>query len=160
MSNPPAEVVPTIAAAKCLIGDECGAAIKMLVDNATRAGVVAPVVRASISGLGVLAASRSEAAMDALVALGGRGGNVRRQAALAFAESAVRSPDYALGWLDGASTASRDAAIDLLKEGFEDLEEDFGEEMFFAATRASYWKADEKSATRTLAALLIQKLEF
>ena len=52
------------------------------------------------------------------------------------------------------------ADIELLKTGFDDLEEDFAEEQFFAATRASYWKSPEGSAGRTLAATVIQKLEF
>jgi hypothetical protein len=47
-----------------------------------------------------------------------------------------------------------------MKVGFEDLEEDFGKEQFFAAARASYWAAAEGSAGRTLAATLIQTLDF
>src|SRR5688500_9485292 len=31
-----------------------------------------------------------------------------------------------------------------LKDGFDDLEEDFGEEQVFAAARAAYWKAGEE----------------
>ena len=56
--------------------------------------------------------------------------------------------------------ASREAVITLLKDGFDDLEEDFGEEQFFAATRAAYWQAADGSATRSLSSLLIQRLEF
>ena len=69
-------------------------------------------------------------------------------------------PDFILGWLDRLPPASRETAITLLKDGFDDLEEDFGEEQFFAAARAAYWKAGEGSATRSLTSLLIQRLEF
>ena len=48
----------------------------------------------------------------------------------------------------------------LLKDGFDDLEEDFAEEQFFAAVRAAYWKAADGSDSRSLASLLIQRLEF
>jgi len=42
------------------------------------------------------------------------------------------------------------------------LEEDFAEEQFFAAARAAYWKADERSTVtaRTVVATLIDRLEF
>jgi hypothetical protein len=92
--------------------------------------------------------------------LGGRGGGLRDAAALGFGTAAVRNPAHVIGWLDAAPVAMRDAAIELLKVGFEDLEEDFGEEQFYAAARASYWGAAEGSASRNLAASLIQKLEF
>ena len=59
-----------------------------------------------------------------------------------------------------APQKNREAAITLLKDGFDDLEEDFGEEQFFAAARATYWKAADGSETRALSSLLIQRLEF
>jgi hypothetical protein len=48
----------------------------------------------------------------------------------------------------------------MLKDGFDSLEEDFDEEQFFAAVRAGYWRAGDGSEGRTLAATLIQRLEF
>jgi hypothetical protein len=47
-----------------------------------------------------------------------------------------------------------------MQEGFESLEEDFAEEQFFAAARAAYWAAPEASPARTVAATLIDELEF
>jgi HEAT repeat protein len=157
--KPAPEVVPTIRAAECLIGEACAAAIKVFQADAARAGAPPAAVRSSVNALAVLATAGHKDATDALVALGSQP-NLRAQAALAFAAAAVRSPSHVLGWLDATPVARRDAAMELLKEGFEDLEEDLGEETFFAATRATYWKADETSPTRTLAAALIQKLEF
>ena len=40
-------------------------------------------------------------------------------------------------------------SIELLRDGFESLEEDFAEEQFFATIRAAYWKEAEGSSTRT-----------
>ena len=65
-----------------------------------------------------------------------------------------------IAWLVDAPDVLRTAAVDLLREGFESLEEDFAEEQFFGAARAAYWKAPEGSAGRTITAALIEKLEF
>jgi hypothetical protein len=65
-----------------------------------------------------------------------------------------------IAWLDRASPQARETAIGLLKDGFDGLEEDFGEEQFFAAARAAYWKAADGSDARSLASLLIQRLDF
>ena len=85
---------------------------------------------------------------------------VRDQAAIGLGTVAVMNPDSMIAWLDRASPQSREAAIVLLKDGFDDLEEDFAEEQFFAAARAAYWKAADGSDSRSLASLLIQRLEF
>ena len=53
-----------------------------------------------------------------------------------------------------------DAAIELIAEGFDMLEEDYEEESFFVAVRRGYWQAAESSATRTVGQALIEKLEF
>jgi len=156
--KPATDVVPTVRAAQCLMGEGCDAAVKTF-QAETRAGGASPVVRSSVNALGILATAGNKAATDALVALGSQPA-LRAQAALTFAAAAVRAPSHVLSWFDATPATSRDGAVELLREGFEDLEEDLGEEMFFAATRATYWKADEKSPTRTLAATLIEKLEF
>ena len=98
--------------------------------------------------------------MGALMTLAERGGVLRDQSAIGVGTVAVMNPDFVFGWLDRMPQASREAAITLLKDGFDDLEEDFGEELFFAAMRAAYWKAADGSATRSLSSLLIQRLEF
>ena len=156
--KPAPDVVPTVRAAQCLMGEGCDAAVKTF-QAETRAGAASPVVRSSVNALGILTTAGNKAATDALVALGSQPA-LRAQAALTFAAAAVRAPGHVLNWLEATPPSSRDGAVELLKEGFEDLEEDLGEEMFFAATRATYWKADDKSPTRTLTATLIEKLEF
>jgi hypothetical protein len=158
--SPAPGLVLTIRAAQCMAGEQCDATIKTIVESVTTPSVAAAVLRAGLSGLTAIAASGNQAAMAALVNLGGRGGVVRDQAAIGLGTVAVTDPDFMIAWLDRASQPSRDAAIALLKDGFDDLEEDFGEEQFFAAARAIYWKAADGSDTRSLASLLIQRLEF
>lgn len=150
----------TLRAAQCMAGEQCETALKTITEAVTAPTVSAAVVRAGISGLMAVAASGHQPATGALVTLAERGGVVRDQAAIGLATVAVLDPDYLIGWLDGAPQKPREAAIDLLKDGFDDLEEDFGEELFFAAARAAYWKAAEGSDTRSLSSLLIQRLEF
>jgi hypothetical protein len=110
--------------------------------------------------LTAIAAGGNEVAMDTLVTIGARGGVLRDQSAIGLGTVAVMNPEFMLRWLDRTPQASRDAVITLLKDGFDDLEEDFGEEQFFAATRAAYWAAAEGSAARSLSSQLIQRLEF
>ena len=56
--------------------------------------------------------------------------------------------------------AIREPAIELLREAFDMLEEDFDEERFFATVRRAYWQAPADSPARRVADTLIQKLEF
>lgn len=112
-------------------------------------------------------------ATDALVAIADRGiGNAREAlyvkvapthrdvAALGLAKLAVRQPADLIAGLAQAAEGERALVIDLLREGFERLEEDFAEEQFYAAARAAYWSATDGSATRTVAAALIDRLDF
>ena len=54
----------------------------------------------------------------------------------------------------------RDAAIELLAEGFDMLEEDLEKERFFAAARRAYWDAADGSPRRALMQALIAQLDF
>ena len=160
-SEPPtAALALTLRAAQCMGGEACDAALKAIVDAVTAPAASAAVIRAGISGLTAVAGIGNQPATVALVNLAERGGVVRDQTAIGLATVAVLDPDHVIAWLDRAPQKSRQAAIDLLKDGFDDLEEDFGEELFFAAVRATYWKAADGSDTRSLASLLIQRLDF
>jgi len=160
IASPAADQALTIRGAQCLVGQRCDATIKMLAEAAGAANASPAIVRTAVTALAAIAAARNDAASAALVGLAGRGPGVRDQAGLGLAIVAVRNPDQVIGWLDMAPANLRTPAIELLKEGFEDLEEDFGEEQFFAAARAAYWKAGEGTSSRTLAATLIQTLDF
>src|SRR5687768_15370832 len=160
-AEPPSQALAlTLDAAQCLSGEGCDAAIKTIVAAVTAPSAGAAVIRAGVSALTAVAAAGNQTATAALVTTAERGGVLRDQSAIGIATVAVMDPDFILGWLDRLPPASRETAITLLKDGFDDLEEDFGEEQFFAAARAAYWKAGEGSATRSLTSLLIQRLEF
>jgi len=160
IKNPPATLVPTVRAAQCLAGDPCDPIVKTLLDGASAPGASSGLVRATVTGLSAIAANGNAAAVGALLTLAGRGGGLRDESALGFGAAAVRNPGHMLAWLDAAQPDVREAAIELLKQGFDDLEEEFGEEQFFAETRAYYWKVPEGASGRTVAANLIQRLEF
>jgi HEAT repeat protein len=160
-SEPPtAALALTLRAAQCMAGEACDAALKAIVDAVTAPAASAAIIRAGISGLTAVAGIGNQPATVALVNLAERGGVIRDQAAIGLATVAVLNPDHVIAWLDRAPQKSRQAPVDLLKDGFDDLEEDFGEELFFAAVRATYWKAADGSDTRSLASLLIQRLDF
>jgi HEAT repeat protein len=159
LATPPRDVALTLRAAECLMGERCAEHVKALAEAAS-AATSASTLRAATDALAAVAAGGEASAMAALVALGARGGAYRERAAVALAVAAARNPDTTLGWLDRASPGERSQAIEQLREGFELLEEDYAEEQFYAAARATFWRAPEGSATRELMAALIQRLEF
>ncbi len=158
--SPTPAMALTVRAAQCIAGEACDAAIASIVAAVTESSASAAVVRGGASALTAIAASGNQSAVAALVTLGDRGGVLRDQAAIGLGTVAVMDPESMIAWLDRAAQKQRAVAVDLLKDGFDDLEEDFGEEQFFAAARATYWKAADGSDTRSLASLLIQRLEF
>ena len=78
--------------------------------------------------------------------------------ALALASAAVANPEASLAALGRAVEPK--AALMLMRDGFDMLEEDFAEEGFYVTIRRAYWAAKEESATRATAQEIIQKLEF
>jgi HEAT repeat protein len=160
ISSPSADVALTLRAARCLLGEDCDAQVNALSEAALAPRATQGAVRSAIAGLAAIAATGHEGATGALVALAARGGAVREEAAVAFATVAIRRPDHMLAWLAMTPPDVRPNAVALVKDGFESLEEDFGEEQFFAATRAAYWKVPETAPIRPLMASLIESLEF
>jgi hypothetical protein len=158
--SPPPALALTIQAARCLAGEPCEPYVAKIVEAVAVPGAPAAVIRAGMSGLTAIAARGNQSVTAALVATADRSGVLRDQAAIGLATVAVTDPDFVIAWLDKLPERSRESAMSLLKDGFDDLEEDFGEEQFFAAARATYWKAADGSDTRSLASVLIQRLEF
>lgn len=150
----------SIRAAQCIAGERCDTAVQGIVTAVSQESATAAVVRAGLSGLTAMAAAGNDASTAAIVTLGDRGGVIRDRAAIGLGTVAVMNARHLIDWFGSVVPATRDAAIVLLKDGFDDLEEDFGEEQFFATTRAAYWSAADGSSTRALASLLIQRLEF
>lgn len=161
LMNVPQAVIPALQAAQCLLGDNCEERISWLIQAAHSSGARPETARAAVAALGAVASQGNSAAVDALIGLErDEAGRLRRDVAFALSAVALRRPDDIILMLGRASDDVRARAIALLREGFESLEEDFAEEQFFAAARAVYWSAAEGSATRTLMATLIDRLEF
>jgi HEAT repeat protein len=161
IAKPSADVALAIRAARCLLGEGCPEHIATLSDAVRSSESRDEVVRAAAAGLSAIARAGHNPAIAALVTAGaGKDDRVREEAALALAAVALGDPSRMLSWLDQTSDSERSSAIELLHDGFDMLQEDLAEEGFFAAARAEYWKAADGSAMRTVAATLIQKLEF
>ena len=161
----PADVRLAIRAAQCLAGGDlaggtCDGHLKALIEAATASTASPATVRAAVSAVSAMAVDGRTAPLSALSGLASRPAGIRNAAAAALAAAAVRRPEPAIAWLRGLPDAERAAAITMLKDGFASLDEDFAEEQFFAAVRASYWSAAENSPARALSVTLIQELEF
>jgi HEAT repeat protein len=158
----PRETQPTIAAAICLIGINCEAHVPYLIETLRFANQNAgyqELLRNTVSALVALANSGNAQALAALLEVGESAVDPpRAPMALGIATIAVRNAPLMLSFLEGHKNV--DAAIGLIAEGFDMLEEDYEEENFFAVVRRGYWQAAESSATRRVGQSLIDKLEF
>jgi HEAT repeat protein len=160
ITTPSAALTPVLQATQCMLGSMCEARVEWLITAAGSVAARPEAVRGAIAALGALA-QQDAAARAALMKLAQRAPErLRSEIALALSGVALRQPDAVIAWLASAADDERTRAVDLLREGFESLEEDFAEEQFFAAARAGYWNAADGSAARTIAAALIDKLEF
>jgi HEAT repeat protein len=158
----PRESQPSIAAAICLLGVNCASHKPYIVESlafSIKNLGFQELVRSSASALAVLAVAGHE---DALVELIKQGTPTRDpvRAPIALAIGTVALRNTALTTKVLADAAVRDAGIDLLREAFDMLEEDFEEERFFATVRRGYWQAAAGSPARVTADALIKKLEF
>ena len=158
----PREVQPAVAAAICLLGSNCdmhrGYLVK-IVAFADRIPGYQALLRGAAAGLAALAERGDRDALSALIDAGiPAQETARAPVALALAGVAVKSPAALLAAFEGRP--DRSAAVELLRDGFDMLEEDFAEEGFYVTIRRAYWAAAEGSATRATAQEIIQKLEF
>jgi HEAT repeat protein len=158
----PRETQPAVAAAICLLGSNCdvhrGYLVKILAFTDKIPGYQ-ELLRGAAAGLAALAERGDGEALSALVDAGiPAQDTTRAPIALALASVAVRSPPALLAAFD--TRTDRTAAVELLRDGFDMLEEDFAEEGFYVTIRRAYWAAKEGSATRATAQEIIQKLEF
>jgi HEAT repeat protein len=155
--------LPALAAAICMLGVNCEGNRKYLDDSLKFAAShdgYQPLVRASAHALGALAARGDQAAFTSIFDNGiGANDQSRGTIALALGGAAVRQPAALLTALASRST-DQAAAIELLRDAFDMLEEDFAEEMFYVEVRRAYWTAADGSPARRLAEAVLQKLEF
>jgi HEAT repeat protein len=158
----PREYQPSIAVAICLLGVNCDShepfVVKSLRFSIANLGFQ-PLVRSSASALAVLAVSGRQDAATELITQGAPTRDpIRAPIALAFGTVALRNTALVLKLLEREPL--RGPAIELLREAFDMLEEDFEEERFFATVRRAYWQAPAGSPARTVADTLVKKLEF
>lgn len=155
-------VQPVIAASICLLGSNCDAHQRYLVESlrfAISTIGYQELLRSAAKGLAALAIAGREDAAATLIELGAPTRDPARAAiALAMGSVALRNTPLMMKVLEEQTELK--PGIDLLGEAFDMLEEDFEEERFFVTVRRAYWKAPEGSATRKVANALIQKLEF
>lgn len=158
----PRHVQPSIAAAICLIGVNCASHLGYLSESLKFAIATAgfqELLRSAASGLAAVAATGNEDALRTLIDLGAPTRDPARAAiALAIGTVALRNTALTLKVLESAP--NQEAAIALLHEAFDMLEEDYIEERFFVTVRRGYWQAPAGSPGRRAAEALIRKLEF
>jgi HEAT repeat protein len=158
----PREIQPSIAAAICLLGVNCDVHVPYLIETlrfADQNPGYQELLRNTVAGLVALANSGNVQALTALFEVGIVAVDPpRAPMALGAATVAIRNTPLMLSFLESSKNA--EAAINLIAEGFDMLEEDYEEESFFATVRRGYWQAPESSPTRRIGQVLIDTLEF
>jgi hypothetical protein len=153
---------PSIAAAICLLGVNCGSHEGYLIETLKFADQnvgYQDLLRGAAAGLGALALHGRVESANALFQIGIPSRDpTRAPVALALATIALRNTALMLPVLE--KHPNRTEAIALMAEGFDMLEEDLDKERFFARTRRSYWESKEESPTRNLMQTLIGQLDF
>ena len=158
----PRAMQPTIAAAICLLGVNC-ASHENYLSQTLRFADTNPgfqeLLRGAAGGLGALAVAGQASAATTLFEVGIPSRDpTRAPVALAVATIALRNTPIMLTTLESHPT--RPAALALMAEGFDMLEEDLDKERFFAFVRRTYWQSPEGSKTRDLMQTLIGELAF
>lgn len=153
---------PTVAAAICLLGVNCGSHLgylqKVLTFAEDNQGYQ-DLVRAASFGLDAVAAQGNAEALQLLFAAGIPAEDpMRAPLALSVAKVALRNTPLLLRSLQEVTEQPK--ALALLAEGFDMLQEDLEEEQFFVAVRREYWAAGDGTPLRRLAEQLIGKLDF
>jgi HEAT repeat protein len=153
---------PSIAAAICLLGINCGSHESFVIDTMHFAAAnigYQDLLRAASHALGVLAEAGRSDALTALIESGIPARDpARSPIALAFGTVALRNMPFVIKAL-GTRSDLKDACL-LLRDAFDMLEEDYAEERFFATVRRTYWQGAQGTPDRKVADALIQTLEF
>ena len=157
----PAGVQPTIAAALCLLGADCNVHEPQVRDTLTKAIAEGqqPIVRGASHAMAMLAIANRPGALSGLFDRGVAAADPARAAiALSTGLVALRNAGAVLDVLE--ARADQEAAIELLRDAFDMLSEDFEEECFYMDVRRAYWAAAPGSARQKVAEALIRILEF
>jgi len=158
----PRESQPAVAAAICLLGVNCESHQAYLTDT-LRFSIATTgfqgLLRASAAGLASLGQSGREAAAVELIRQGAPTTDPARAAIiLSLGTVALRNTPVMLKVLQ--TPGMLEPGVDMLREAFDMLEEDFEEERFFVSVRRAYWQAAAGSPARAVCEALIRQLEF
>ncbi|GMV20264.1 MAG: hypothetical protein AMXMBFR57_02130 [Acidimicrobiia bacterium] len=158
----PRDAQPALAAATCMITRDCDAHQDYLQKTLAFAASdtqYQPLLRSAGFALAALGAHGSTQALTALLDVAEPAVDPARAAlALAVGHVVLRNPLVLLETLEGRK--DRRAAIAVVQDAFDMLNEDFDEERFFVEVRRAYWAAPEGSARRAVAQALIDTLEL
>jgi HEAT repeat protein len=159
----PRQTQPSVAAAICLLGVNCGSHEGYLINTLKFSDQnigFQELLRSAAAGLGALAVAGRVESAEALIQIGIPSRDpTRAPVALALATVALRNTPLTLKLLE-SHNADRAQAIALIAEGFDMLEEDLDKERFFALVRRTYWESPENSPRRGLMQNLIGTLDF
>ena len=159
----PRQTQPSVAAAICLLGVNCGSHEGYLISTLKFSDQnigFQELLRSAAAGLGALAVAGRVESAEALIQIGIPSRDpTRAPVALALATVALRNTPLTLKLLESRN-ADRAQAIALIAEGFDMLEEDLDKERFFALVRRTYWESPESSPRRGLMQNLIGTLDF
>ncbi len=155
-------IQPALAAAICLHGVNCESHQRYLEEtlrfSADTEGFQG-LLRGAAAGLGALALRGNAAGLTTLFQVGVPARDpARSPIALAIGLVALRSTDILVSVLE--TEPDREAALLLVRDAFDMLNEDFEEERFFVAVRRTFWESPDGSARRAVAEQLLQTLEF
>jgi HEAT repeat protein len=159
----PRQAQPSIATAICLLDVNCSSHENYLVEvlkfTEKNTGYQ-ELLRAAAAGLGALGVAGHQEAAESLIEIGipAKEDFLRAPIALALGTVALRNTPLMMTLLE--RYPDRDAAMSLLAEGFDMLEEDLDKERFFALARRTYWEAPSESPRRAFMQSLIGKLDF
>ena len=158
----PRTLQPSIAAAICLLGSNCSSHQGFIADTLKFAAAhtgFQPLLRSAAGGLAALAIAGNKDSAQLLIERGVQARDPERAPiALALGTIALRNAPLLLTVLEAQTEL--DGAVELLRDAFDMLEEDFEEERFFALVRRTYWQAAKEPATRRVTETLIRRLEF
>ena len=158
----PRESQPVVAAAICLLGVNCATHLSYIAETArfvVEQPGFQPLLRSATAGLAAVGSAGNAEALNILLDEGAPSRDpARAPMALGLGTIALRNPTVLLSVLE--KRRDIEAAVLLLRDAFDMLEEDFEEERFYATVRRAYWQAAEASGTRKVAEALIGRLEF
>lgn len=155
------ELEPMVSAAAAALGADRDRHFQFVVESLryASAGGEQDLVRSAAAGLAALAATGDADALQALFDVGiNAGPSVRDAIALVVGMLAMRHPALVLDHLEIRSDLP--AAVLVLRDGFDILNEDLEEERFFMSARTAFWAASEGARSREVTQELIRVLEF